>query len=313
MTTPDPRPGAIARLRARLNRGDSWLTRDVRELFGTRRVLDDALAAELEERLLAGDVGTRAAGELVAGLRRAAAGAALDASDAGRLLADEVAGRLAPFARPLVVDAAQHPFVVLVVGVNGAGKTTTIAKLAERELSAGRRVLLAAGDTFRAAATEQLAAWGERLGLEVVAQPPGADPAAVVHDALGVAQARGVDLLLVDTAGRLHTQGGLMDELAKVKRVIAKRLPGAPHEVLLVLDGGQGQNALAQARRFKDAIGVTGLVVTKLDGSARGGTLLALTAELGLPVRALGIGESPSDLVDLDPRAYAAALVGAEA
>jgi len=310
MSAPDARPSLVAKLRARLNQSDSWLTRDVRELFAARRALDDALAEQLEARLILGDVGVETAAALVAALRRAAGGRELEAAEVEALLAAEVATRLAPLARPLTVDPARRPFVVLVVGVNGAGKTTTIAKLAEREQRAGRQVLLAAGDTFRAAAAEQLGVWGARLGVPVIAQAPGTDPAAVVHDAYTSAVARGVDLLLIDTAGRLHTQGGLMDELGKVRRVLAKLSADAPHEVLLVLDGSQGQNALTQARRFREAVGVTGLVVTKLDGSAKGGVLLAIAAALALPIRALGIGEGAGDLLDFDPAEYARALVG---
>jgi fused signal recognition particle receptor len=309
----DQRPSAFARLRARLNRGDSWLTRDVRELFGAPRVIDAALADELEARLIAGDVGPAMAAHLVEALRRRAQGRALDARGVGAELAAEVVAALAPLARPLVPDAAPGPFVVLVVGVNGAGKTTTIAKLAERWSRAGRRVVLAAADTFRAAAVEQLAAWGERTGVAVVAQASGADPAAVAHDAWSHARSRGAGVLLVDTAGRLHSQGNLMDELRKVRRVLAKLDPAAPHEVLLVLDGSQGQNALAQAREFRKALAVSGLAITKLDGSARGGVLLAIGAETGLPIRAVGVGEGADDLQDFDAAAYAEALVGAPA
>ena len=290
MTDPQPQ-SAFARLRARLNRGDSWLTRDVRELFGAPRVIDAALADELEARLIAGDVGPAMAAHLVEALRRRAKGAALDAHGVSAALAAEVSESLSSLARPLVPDAAAKPFVVLVVGVNGAGKTTTIAKLAERWTREGRKVVLAAGDTFRAAAVEQLKVWGERAGVTVVAQDGGADPAAVAHDAWSHARSRGADVLLIDTAGRLHTQGGLMEELKKVGRVLAKLDAAAPHEVLLVLDGSQGQNALAQAREFRKAVAVSGLVITKLDGSARGGALLAIGAETGLPIRAIGIGE----------------------
>ena len=310
---PDQPPSAFARFRARLNRGDSWLTRDVRELFGAPRVIDVALAEELEARLIAGDVGPAMAAHLVEALKRRAKGRALDARAVGAELAAEVVLALGPLARPLVPEATPKPFVVLVVGVNGAGKTTTIAKLAERWSRAGRKVVLAAGDTFRAAAVEQLKVWGERTGVAVVAQDGGADPAAVAHDAFSHARARGADVLLVDTAGRLHSQGGLMDELRKVRRVLAKLDPAAPHEVLLVLDGSQGQNALAQAREFRKAVEVSGLAITKLDGSARGGALLAIGAETGLPIRAVGVGEGVDDLQDFDAAAYAQALVGGPA
>ncbi len=296
---------------SKLSRVRSWFTRDLGELFATPRKLDAALEAELEARLVAGDVGVATAAALIKALRGAAGDGALDATTARRLLSQAIAARLAPLAKPFAVDRAHQPFVVLVVGVNGAGKTTTIAKLAARARSAGMSVVLAAGDTFRAAALEQLGTWGTRVGATVVAQGEGADPAAVAHDAFVSARARGVDLLIVDTAGRLHTQQGLMEELKKVRRVLAKLEGSAPHEVLLVIDGSQGQNALTQARQFKDAIGVTGLVVTKLDGSAKGGILLAIATELAIPVRALGVGENADDLIDLDPDDYADALVGA--
>jgi fused signal recognition particle receptor len=302
--------GLITRLRSRLNRGDSWLTRDVGELFSAPRVLDAALIDELEERLITGDVGVRASAAISNRIRLRATRDALDAGAVRDLLVRELVTELKPVAHPLRIDASKRPFVVLVVGVNGAGKTTTIAKLAERLRAEGKSVLLAAGDTFRAAAVEQLETWAARLGIPVIAQADGADPAAVAYDALAAARARGVDVLIADTAGRLHTQGGLMDELKKVKRVLAKLDPEAPHEVLLVLDGTAGQNAVRQAREFRDALGVTGIVVTKLDGTARGGVLVALAAELGLPIRAIGIGESSADLIDFDPDAFAAALVG---
>jgi len=303
-------PNPFARLRARLNRGDSWLTRDIRELFGTPRAIDAALAEELEARLIAGDVGPAMAARLVAALKQRAKGRALDARAVSVELAAEVEAALAPLACPLEPDRSASPFVVLVVGVNGAGKTTTIAKLAERWTRAGRKVVLAAADTFRAAAVEQLERWGERTGVTVVAQAAGADPAAVAHDAWNHARSRRADVLLVDTAGRLHSQAGLMDELGKLRRVLAKLDPAAPHEVLLVLDGSQGQNALVQAREFRRAVEVSGLVITKLDGSARGGALLAIGAECGLPIRAVGVGEGADDLTDFDAADYAAALVG---
>jgi fused signal recognition particle receptor len=213
-------------------------------------------------------------------------------------------------AKPLVLDPARHPNVVLVVGVNGSGKTTTIGKLARRYVREGRKVMLAAGDTFRAAAVEQLQTWADRNDVPCVAQATGADPAAVVFDGLAAAQARGMDVLLADTAGRLHVQTHLMEELKKVKRVLGKADPTAPHEVLLVLDGSQGQNALSQARTFHAALGVTGIVLTKLDGSAKGGILFALAQELGIPVRFVGLGESIDDLAPFDAEAFVDGLLG---
>jgi len=226
-----------------------------------------------------------------------------------RALEASVTEILAPCARPLRLDASHRPFVMLVVGVNGSGKTTTIGKLARRCAAEGLSVLLAAGDTFRAAAIEQLKVWAERAGAEFVAQLPGADPGAVVFDALQAARARGCDVVLADTAGRLHSQSHLMEELKKVRRVIQKSDPSAPHEVLLVLDANQGQNALSQAREFHAAVAVTGLVLTKLDGTAKGGIVIAIALELGIPIRFLGVGESAEDFGEFDAAAFAAALV----
>jgi fused signal recognition particle receptor len=211
--------------------------------------------------------------------------------------------------QPFDVSSSSGPFVILVVGVNGAGKTTTIGKLARRLKDEGKSVMLAAGDTFRAAAVEQLRAWGERNGVPVIAQQSGADPAAVVFDALEAARARNIDVLIADTAGRLQTQQGLMDELAKIKRVLARRDERAPHEVLLVLDAGLGQNAMVQAQKFHEALGVTGIAVTKLDGSAKGGILLAIAGKLGIPVRFIGIGEALDDLQPFSAEQYVDALL----
>jgi fused signal recognition particle receptor len=216
---------------------------------------------------------------------------------------------LAPVAQPLVIDTAHKPYVVLVVGVNGSGKTTTIGKLARRFTSEGRKVILAAGDTFRAAAIEQLQVWGERNDVPVIAQAAGADPAAVTFDALQSAQARGCDVLVGDTAGRLHTQSNLMDELKKVKRVLTRLDASAPHEVLLVLDASQGQNALAQAQQFHQAVGVTGLVMTKLDGTAKGGIVLAIADALRLPIRYIGVGETAEDFSVFDAAAFVEAVL----
>ncbi len=228
-----------------------------------------------------------------------------------RALGAEIAAILRPVARPLAIDPAEKPFVILVVGVNGSGKTTSIGKLAGRLRQQGRSVLLAAGDTFRAAAVEQLQVWGERNAVAVIAQAAGADPAAVIFDALSAARARGVDVLLADTAGRLQNQAHLMDELRKVKRVVARVAPSAPHEVLLVLDASQGQNALSQARLFNEALGVTGIALTKLDGTARGGIVLAIATELGIPIRFVGVGEAIEDFAEFDVDEFVAALVGA--
>jgi len=306
---PPSRSGFLTRLRQRLNRGDSWLTRDLGELVRGRRI-DAQILEELETRLLTADVGVAATTRILEDLKNRVARNELTDSEAlTGALREDVAAILSPCARPLVIDRAHKPFVILVVGVNGSGKTTTIGKLARRCADEGLSVLLAAGDTFRAAAIEQLKVWAERSGADFAAQLPGADPGAVVFDALEAARARGCDVVLADTAGRLHSQSHLMEELKKVRRVIQRGDPSAPHEVLLVLDANQGQNALAQARQFHAAVGVTGLVLTKLDGTARGGIVIAIALELGIPIRFIGVGESAEDFGEFDAQAFAAALV----
>jgi fused signal recognition particle receptor len=305
----DDRPGFLTRLRARLQRGHAWLSRDLADLFAGRQI-DAAVLGELETRLITADVGLGATERILGELRQRVARHEL--ADIGALIAAleaAIVGILAPCARPLVIDHSRKPFVILVVGVNGSGKTTTIGKLAGRCTAAGDSVLLAAGDTFRAAAIEQLKVWAERSGAQFAAQLPGADPAAVVFDALEAARARGSDVVLADTAGRLHSQSHLMEELKKVRRVIQRSDGSAPHEVLLVLDANQGQNALAQARQFHAAVGVTGLALTKLDGTARGGIVIAIAQELKLPIRLVGVGESLDDFGEFDAAAFAQALV----
>jgi fused signal recognition particle receptor len=288
----------------------SVLNRDVRDLFKRHVKLDDALLDELETTLIGADVGVAASTQLVEALRKrmdklefANADALLDA------LRKELTALLVPVAVPLLPQSTQLPFVILMVGVNGVGKTTTIGKLARRFQQQGHSVVLAAGDTFRAAAVEQLRTWGERNDVPVIAQGSGADSASVIFDALQSSRARGVDILVADTAGRLHTQGGLMDELSKIRRVLAKLDASAPHEVLLVIDGTTGQNAINQVRQFRDAIGVTGLVVTKLDGSAKGGVVFALAKEFGLPIRYVGLGETADDLREFDAAAFVDGLL----
>lgn len=290
-----PQPGFFARLRAKLNRGPSWLTQDLRELLPGGKI-DDAVLDELEMRLISADVGVETTQHILSGLRKQVARSEL--ADLDALLAalrSALISILLPAAVPLHIDDSQRPFVILVVGVNGAGKTTTIGKLARRLLDQQRKVVLAAGDTFRAAAVEQLQVWGERNGVPVIAQATGADPAAVVFDAYQSAQARGAQVMIADTAGRLHTQSNLMEELKKIRRVLARSNAGAPHEVLLVLDASQGQNALQQAKLFNQAVGVTGVVITKLDGTAKGGIVFSLADQLKLPIRFIGIGESIED------------------
>jgi fused signal recognition particle receptor len=305
----EQRPGFLRRLRERLNRGNSWLTYDLAELVRGRQI-DAAILEELETRLIGADVGVEATRRILDDLTgRVARRELTDVAALTAALCQSIVAILAPCARPLVIDRAQRPFVILVVGVNGSGKTTTIGKLAQRCARQGLAVLLAAGDTFRAAAIEQLEVWAGRTGAAFAAQTAGADPGAVVFDALTAARARGTDVVLADTAGRLHSQSHLMEELKKVKRVIERSVTGAPHEVLLVLDANQGQNALAQARQFNAAVGVTGLVLTKLDGTAKGGIVIAIANELKLPIRYVGVGESAEDFGEFDPEAFAAALV----
>jgi fused signal recognition particle receptor len=297
--------GFLARLRAKVNRGASW----VGDLLPGRRI-DDALLEELETRLLAADMGVEVTQALLSDLRKQVARAELDDADAlKRALAASLIAILKPVEQPLVVDRTRKPFVILVVGVNGSGKTTTIGKLAKRLKDEGLTVMLAAGDTFRAAAVEQLAVWAERNDVPIISQAPGADPAAVVFDAMQSARARGIDVLIADTAGRLHTQSHLMDELAKIARVIKRLDAEAPHEVLLVLDAGLGQNALRQAEQFSNAVGVSGIVVTKLDGTAKGGIVVAIARRFGLPIRFVGVGEQAEDFGIFDAGAYVEGLL----
>jgi fused signal recognition particle receptor len=279
-------------------------------LFSRNPRLDDDLLDEVETALLTADVGVAATTALVDGLRkRMKAREFADARALLEALRAELLAMLRPVAVPLRFPEGVRPFVILTVGVNGVGKTTTIGKLARRFRDEGRGVMLAAGDTFRAAAVAQLQAWGARNSVTVVAQGQNADAASVAFDALQAAQARGVDVLIADTAGRLHTQQGLMAELGKIRRVLGKLDPAAPHEVLLVVDGTTGQNAVSQLRQFHAAVNVTGLVVTKLDGTAKGGVLFALAREFGIPIRYAGIGEQPEDLREFDPVAFVDALL----
>jgi fused signal recognition particle receptor len=298
----------IARMRAKINRPGSWLSYDLANLVPGRKI-DAEVLDELETRLLTADVGVEATGQILDELRKRVARQELD--DVDKLIAaltDAITAILLPVQKPL--DISTHkPFVLLVVGVNGSGKTTTIGKLARRFADARKRVVLAAGDTFRAAAIEQLGIWATRSGAEIIQQQAGADPGAVVFDAVTAGRARSADVVIIDTAGRLHSQAHLMDELKKVRRVIERVEPSAPHEVLLVLDANQGQNALTQATQFQQAVGVTGLVLTKLDGTAKGGIVIAIARKLGLPIRYIGVGEQAEDFGEFDARAFATALV----
>lgn len=276
-------------------------------LMGGDSLDEDALEA-LEETLIGADVGVGAATRITDALRQAANEQGDDADLRG-LLRSEIRRRIGETA-PIASPPAEGPMAILVVGVNGSGKTTTIGKLAARYKRAGKSVMLAAGDTFRAGAIEQLKVWGDRTSVPVIAHQEGGDPAAVIFDALQSARAKGVDIVICDTAGRLQAQKPLMDELGKVVRVMNKALPGAPHEVLIVLDGTIGQNAMSQARVFKEVVGVTGVALTKLDGTARGGVVVAVREELGLPVKLVGLGEGIDDLRDFDPDAFVDALIG---
>ena len=306
---PEKKEGFIKRLRARINRGDSWLTYDLANLAPGGKIDEDTLE-ELESLLVMADVGVDTTERIIAALQKRLARKELKDLDAlQRGLREALCDILKPVEQPLVIDKPEGPYVILMVGVNGAGKTTTIGKLARRFRDQGYSVMLAAGDTFRAAAVEQLQAWGERNDVPVIAQQAGADPAAVIFDAMDAARARDIDILLADTAGRLQSQTGLMDELAKVRRVISRRDETAPHEIMLVLDASQGQNALVQAEKFHEALGLTGLTITKLDGSAKGGILLAIADRLGVPVRFIGIGEAAEDMQPFSAEEFADALL----
>jgi fused signal recognition particle receptor len=299
----------IKRLRARLNKGDSWLSYDLANLAPGGTIDDDVLE-ELESLLVMADVGITTTERIIEDLQGSLARKELkDVAALKEGLRQSLLSILRPVAKPLLIEKTDGPFVILMVGVNGAGKTTTIGKLARRLKNDGLSVMLAAGDTFRAAAVEQLQAWGERNDVAVISQHAGADPAAVIFDAWEAARARDIDVLLADTAGRLQNQQGLMDELVKVKRVAARNDATAPHEIMLVLDASQGQNALVQAEKFHEALGLTGITVSKLDGSAKGGILFAIAHQLQVPVRFIGIGESAEDMQPFDADEFVDALL----
>jgi fused signal recognition particle receptor len=316
MTNEADKPGVkgfFKRLRAKLNQGPAWLTTDITELLPGRKI-DAEILDELEMRLITADVGAEATNRILEDLRRRVARKELSDVDALlKALHDAMFAILKPVEKPLSVDTGIKPYVILVVGINGAGKTTTIGKLAHRLLAEGRTVMLAAGDTFRAAAREQLEVWAQRNKVPIIAQQAGAEPAAVIFDALQAARARNIDVLIADTAGRLHTQTHLMDELKKVKRVLARLDASAPHEVLLVLDGTIGQNAVAQAEEFNKGLGVTGLVVTKLDGTAKGGVVLAIAQKLNIPIRFVGVGEQSEDFGVFNAADFVSALLKSDA
>jgi fused signal recognition particle receptor len=301
--------GWLGRLKASLSKSSNRLVDGIASVF-TRRKLDDAAIEGLEEVLIAADVGPATAAMLAAKIAATRFEKDITPEAVRDALAVEIEAILAPVAQPIALDAAQKPHVILVIGVNGTGKTTTIGKLAKAMHDDGKRVVLAAGDTFRAAAVEQLKIWGERSGCPVIARPQGADSAGLAFDALQEARQQGADVLLIDTAGRLHNKANLMAELEKVARVLKKLDPDAPHDCLLVLDATTGQNALSQVATFREMLPITGLVVTKLDGSAKGGVLIALAEKFAIPVRAIGIGEGADDLRPFDARAFARSLMG---
>lgn len=301
--------GFFSRLKEGLTRSTQKLTENITAVF-KKRTLDDAALEELEDILISADLGTDVAARIIASFRRTRFGREVTDDEIKTALAKEIAAILAPVALPLEINRALKPHVILVVGVNGTGKTTTIGKLAQQYRDQGLKPMLVAGDTFRAAAVEQLQVWSQRTGAPVISAGQGADPAGLAFDGLTRARAEAADVLLVDTAGRLHNKAALMDELSKIIRVMKKQDAAAPHSILLVLDATTGQNAIQQVGVFKDMVDITGLVVTKLDGSARGGIVVALAEAYGLPVHAVGVGEQATDLRPFDPMDYARGLVG---
>jgi fused signal recognition particle receptor len=307
---PQKKSGLLSKLRSKLNQGDSWLTYDLGRLFTAEKLKEDAVE-QLEERLLIADAGVEATAWLCERLAADIRASRVKTEPQLRAaLKRALLELLEPIAKPLVIPPYIKPYVLFVAGVNGVGKTTTIGKLAARYKAEGRKVLIAAGDTFRAAAVEQLDTWAQRAGVPMISQGAGADSASVIYDAVTAAKSRDADLVICDTAGRLHTQSHLMEELRKIKRVVQKHDPFSPHEVMLVVDATTGQNALNQALQFHEAIGLTGITITKLDGTAKGGVLLAIARRLALPVRFIGVGEAIEDLMPFDAEAYVDALVG---
>jgi len=302
-------PSFVGRMRAKINRGDTWLTYDLANLLPGQQI-DAAALDDFEDLLLTADLGVTASQKICDALRNEVnAGRIKRADQLQKTLRDTLIGLLKPCEEPLVFHDFIKPFVLMGVGVNGVGKTTTLGKIAAQLAAEGKNVMVAAGDTYRAGAVNQLARWAERSNVQIVDQGQNADPASVVFDAFAAARARQVDVLLADTAGRLHTQTGLMEELRKIKRVLQKQDPYAPHEVMLVVDATAGNNALHQAVQFHEAVGLTGLAVTKLDGTARGGTLFAIAERLALPIRYIGVGEQLEDLGPFSAESFVDALL----
>jgi len=304
----EEKKGFFQRLKEGLSKTHQSLVNKVDQLVAGKKKIDDNLLTELEEILITSDIGVKTTQELMDQVTAKVRRKELEDADLlKKNLQEEIFRILQRQEKPLDVSLTR-PFAIMVIGVNGTGKTTTIAKMARKYKAQGKSVLLAAADTFRAAAVEQLEIWGQRVGCEIIKQKSGADPSAVVFDALRAAQARGIDVLIVDTAGRLHTKVNLMEELKKIQRIMARELPGAPHEILLVLDATTGQNAIAQARMFNEAVGVTGIVLTKLDGTAKGGIIIGISDQLKIPLRYIGIGERLDDLRDFNARDFVEAL-----
>ena len=307
--TEETKAGFFARLKQGLSKTSASIGEGMASLFLGKKIIDDELLEDIETRLLTADVGVEATSVIIQRLTQKVARKELADADAlYKSLQAELAAMLKPVEQPLKITSQNKPFVILVVGVNGAGKTTTIGKLAKKLQLEGKKVMLAAGDTFRAAAVEQLQVWGERNKIPVIAQHTGADSASVIFDAVQAAKARGIDVLIADTAGRLHTKDNLMEELKKVRRVISKLDADAPHEVLLVLDAGTGQNAISQAKQFNQTVELTGLALTKLDGTAKGGVIFALAKQFGLPIRYIGVGEGIDDLRTFEAEPFVQAL-----
>jgi fused signal recognition particle receptor len=307
---PEKKPsdtGIFSRLKNGLAKTRAVLTTDINQLFGSARKIDDALFDELEELLITADLGMDITCELMAQIRKRT-GRLTTADQLKTVLKEEIAALFPPQPDPPASPALTRPHVIMVVGVNGTGKTTTLGKLAARFTRQGKKVLIAAADTFRAAAIEQVEIWAQRAGASIVRHKQGADPAAVAYDAVEAAMARGMDVLLIDTAGRLHTQKNLMEELKKIQRTVARKMPGAPHEVLMVLDATTGQNAISQAKTFNEAVPLTQLALTKLDGTAKGGIVAAVASTMNLPIRYIGVGERPDDLQEFDPVRFVNAL-----
>ncbi len=308
----EPKPGFFDRLKTGLKKTTDGLVGRIDRLVLGKKEIDADTLEDLEEILITSDIGVKTTVEIIRNLeQRLSRNELKDGAALRTALKEELLTRLLAHHAPLSTDGTA-PFVILVVGVNGVGKTTTIGKLAAKYASEGKKVLLAAGDTFRAAAAEQLEIWGARAGVQVIRHQEGADPSAVAFDACKAALGRGTEILIIDTAGRLHTKVNLMEEMKKINRVIGREIPGAPNETLLILDGATGQNAISQARLFKESAGVSGLVITKLDGTAKGGIVVAVSSEFGLPVRYIGVGEGVDDLREFDPREFVDALFQTE-